>query len=515
MLEKILQKGRGILTAGALSLLGGAATASDIDEYLQRGNIQPAGAAAGDTVAVYNDQQRGAATDSLKIVVGPEGNYVHDPLTPVQDIPRLETNILVYPVPADGSATIRVTQPTNKAFEQPTIKIYNVQGKLMGEGNGERITFPREVPGGVYFAQIPETGLTKKFSFIDGGKYLDIERVVNHNRIDAEEKTLGNKDVWYFLDVPGYEPLCEQVTLTEGDNINDFTLEQIGEPVTIWGTSWNQRAADPVDGNLYVKTLSDGVLHTVEVDNGNFDLELAGYDLDENIQMWVGDNPEYNMKGTSIFPRGQVASSNNIANAIYPDTLQTSLMEASNPAGLFMYSIADSVWNGENYRLGLKYVEEYPHDTIHYFSHQTNFTTGEPISAQDSIDGSYIMGYLLDQMNLPNGHTLAHTDSTSSSELPSDLDRHAILYRIEMQPGNGQEPYGFEYFDATSAHVRENNPVGQLFSENIEAWRVRDVNDIGTTYATDDDLWGNPIFSSNGLDNYYSAFFWEGEDFTP
>jgi len=510
VLENIVRKTRnGLLGLALVSTLG---FASQPDNYTVSVDATRDDAPISDATGFVH-----ANGDTLDLVFDEFGSAYHSAdLSPVGDVPRAAYSINAFPNP--GVGTVNVGVPADKDLSDVAVNFYDLLGHHLDNSD--------MVSAGVYFARVTADGVpvaTKKITFDGRTRVGDVD--VNFVPGDYSSKRSLDKSVLEPMDAELVvsslgDTLREGITLFP-DVINEYDVDfegGSGDGVRLYGSVWNQRIRDQVGGSLAVRT-SDGVVHSASIDtlaSDSFDFTISGYDVSEPVDVWV-DNGDYSNQSTSLFPRGEIAATRNIANELGAPAV-TTLGDLAVPEGVFVYTVADSVFNHPFYQDGLTantqgLVKNYPHEEMHFISYKINPSTGEEISENNADEQSYCMGYLSDRMLANNGHVMVNSDTTSSLTLPEDPIRTVILYRFEGQQSSTQQPANQNHFDRAMARVRNSDPVGYMMREATEAVRVWDEEGSGSnTYAIGGTT-NAPVFSSLGADVFYSNCLFEGEWF--
>jgi hypothetical protein len=475
----------------------------------------PGGAPAVDEPVWVVNQAR---TDSLEVTTNSDGRYENDPLTSVPDA-YTSTSLLAVPNPDPRTIVFSSPNKTGRA----EMKLYDVRGR--------EVTDEIQIPAGAYIARVltPEgTSKTTKvvFSQSTTPQKLSLEQRLNNPTQKKEENKAPSSSLSVNVKVnkQGYEPVNQEATLQPTTTtIDPITLQTNGVEYRLFGESWNQRARDKVSGTLILQTHSDGTTHYAPIDTNNtnhFDITLTGYEPTETITLWV-DNDDYTNNGTSVFPKGIVASTNNITRKLHEAPTTTLEALATPEQGLFVYSLADSVYNNPSFRQGLQdqnlgIIKDYPHTEMTYYIFTTNADTGQPISQREIDEATYIANYLHEQNTPRNEHTMLSSNIITSSTLPSNPIKHLFLFRGHYSgQGNGQYPANQPYFDYADAMVNTWDDTGYLFREAIEAMRVGDDASGNNGYAVSVNGEGEFIFSTTGQNMYVSAFLFPGENPNP
>jgi len=382
---------------------------------------------------------------------------------------------------------------------RPTIVDYLLNGRITEDGTGNPIDSAQVL------SILGQDTLVNELTDSNGNY---------SGNFSSEELEL--QDVLFKVIKENYGEYLDSINVTYGSNTKDAVLVPTAQPAIVHGSSWNERAATPVDGTLNIKTLSDGTVHTAPINaQGDFSKTLNGYAGTEQVKIWLGGNADYQLPNNAIQPIGGVAAVSTIASTTQrngADTVQVALEDIDLMNGINLYSVADSLWNNTDFRELVGYTKKWNGTNMGLINYLIDPSNNQPINQYMSVGQEKAISLFHDEHIKPNSQILVVSDTSNTANLPPDLTYTAVIFQDNSSgPGNGRFPTNEPYLNHSIAFTPQGSNYGTMISELGEGICLNDIGGSTNTVAFMLDNQGNIVFSPVGEAAYTTYFLWENQ----
>jgi hypothetical protein len=473
-----------------------------ISAYSFEGTMLLDGApAAGDTVMAYDSLI--APTDSLMVITDENGEFRHDSVTAVPDLPSLADYVKMQAVPNPDPRTIQLTVPQSheKIAQDYALRVLNLRG---ADVTDER------VGAGVYLLELNNQGeriKTGKMLLGDGGKDLsELETTLvatqhfENNARKSRSVVRLPMDVVFKYAAGGYQTETVNATL-DPDVVTDLGVTDLEQEAQVGTVTAHGRTGDEI-GNLLANggawrfvNSSSGDEYLASLDEqGNWEVSLPDT-IPSDRQFYVSFTGNADVReGTFTFMKSDESSATGVefTNVDVHEGQEThglaTLDQLTYDAGHVALTFSQASAANDTILYMIRgYVNEgvvkYVNPLLRPYNRLENYPEGEYVGDERREQHNQSLLFVMSLDKLPGVIQHPYYEGIEPIEegfgAPSDiLNRLQVRERNDVNASGARYPPGQNYMTGGYGQTNFNDNQITLVLELLEA---RGINDFAPT----------------------------------